>query len=453
MEKLKDTLSTIPWLILAMAIMGCGMARAMTLDIDQCRQLAISSNKSLKAASQQQMAAYYERKEAFTKYFPRVNGVGAYMRTGDELAIVSAEQKGMLNALVPGVGDELRTDTRNLGTLGATLTQPIYMGGKIRAYNRITHYAERVAQARYDLTLQNLVVEVDETFWTIANLQEKKKLIDSNISMLKQLQANVDALVEAGMSTKADQLSVAVKLNEAEIAQIQIDNGIDMARLLMCQLCGLDMDTDITLTLTSIEDLPMAMDAPTLVSQAWSQRDELKMLNLGSKVAQEKVKVARAEFLPSVALTAGYLSTYPSLFDGFEKKLKGTWGVGVAVSVPIVTSGERFYKVKAQKAEAIAAEFEEEEAKEKVELQVNQSVKRLRETRERVIAAQTAVAEADENVRTASIGVQEGVIPVINGIQAQTAWISAHSQLVEAQIDLRLALLYLDQSIGAVNVK
>ena len=163
------------------------------------------------------------------------------------------------------------------------------------------------------------------------------------------------------------------------------------------------------------------------------------------------MKIARAEFLPSVALTGGYFASDPSVFNSFEKKFKGTWNIGVAVNIPIVTWGDRGYKVKAARAEAIAAKFKVEETREMIELQVNQCRRRVTEAREKHAAALSSQAAADENLRYATLGLKEGVIPVSNVIEAQTAWLSAKTTLITSDIDLRLAYIYLNKSLGTIK--
>ena len=142
------------------------------------------------------------------------------------------------------------------------------------------------------------------------------------------------------------------------------------------------------------------------------------------------MKIARAEFLPTVALTGGYLASYPSVFNSFEKKFKGTWNVGVAVNIPLLTWGDRNYKVRSARAEAEAARFSLEETREKIELQVSQCRRKVAEARERYAASLSGQAEADENLRNATMGLKEGVIPVSNVIEAQTAWLSARTTLI-----------------------
>lgn len=461
-------------LSLLLAGQVCAQEPVTVLSLDSCRALAMRNNKELRMADSRQEAARFERKAAFTKYLPRVSATGAYMYTSKEISLLSDEQKEKLGhigsavaAVAPplqglagtldGIGNSLtealHTDTRNMGAVGLVLTQPVYMGGKIAAYNRITRYAEQVAERQHDLALQEVVVEVDEAYWQIVSLQSRKQLAESYLELVRKLDSDVQQMIHEGFATKADGLSVKVKVNEAQVALIQVDNGLALSRMLLCQLCGLKTDTHVALADEKKDSgLPDPVPADADVQTAFDRRPELDMLSLSADIHKEKIRLARAGFLPTVALTGGYMASNPSVFNSFERKMKGLWNVGVMVNIPLVTFGERAYKVKAARAEATAALFRLEETREKVELQVNQNRQKVQEAAERLHTARRSCEEADENLRYATLGLSEGVIPVSNVLEAQTAWLKSHAGHVAAQIDLRLANLYLLKSTGNLDI-
>ncbi|MBQ9286781.1 MAG: TolC family protein [Bacteroidaceae bacterium] len=377
----------------------------------------------------------------------------------------NAMLSGMAEA-VDGVGqsivDAFRTDTRNMTGAAVMLTQPLYMGGKIRAYDRITRLAQEAAGEQVTMDEQDLLVSVDEAYWRIVALQNKKNLAQSFLETVQKLDDDVEKLTAEGLATKADGLSVKVKVNEAQVALIQVDNGLTLSRMALAQLCGLPMDETFTLEdeggdVTTDGALQLAVslqpnaDAPFAVETAYAHRPELHALDIAAQVKREEVKVARSEYLPNLALTAGYLVSNPSVFNGFEKKFKGMWSAGVVLKVPILTWGDRIYKVRQAKAEAAIAQTHLDEVREKVGLQVNQNKQKMQEAKERLTTAIRSQEQADENLRMAQLGLREGVIPVSNVLQAQTAWLAAHSTLVEAEIDLRLADLYLMRSLGTLS--
>lgn len=304
-------------------------------------------------------------------------------------------------------------------------------------------------------------MDVDEAYWNLVALHSKKKLAEGYKTLVEKLESDVEQLVKEGMATKADLLSVKVKVNEAGVTLIQVNNGIELSRMNLCRICGLDMDEPIDVednmdNKTSIADFDDNVDmsnqsADYMVQQAEGNRKELQALELQNKIYDEKIKLARAEYLPKVALMGGYLASNPSVFNSFERKMKGLWNVGITLNVPILTWGDRSYKVKAAKAEACMHRYETEEVKEKIELQVNQCRQKLQESQERYQTTLRSVDEAEENLRYANHGMKEGVITLSNVMEAQTAWLKAKSEWVNAQVDVRLANLYLKKAIGTIN--
>ena len=450
--------------------------------LDSLRARAVGNNKSLLMAGQKKISAGYARKSAATSYLPKISATGAYMYTSRELSLLSDDQKHtlsnigtglsaavpdlapmspQLNSIGQGLVDALHTDTRNAGVVAVVLTQPLYMGGKIRAYNKITEYAEQASGTIYDKTLQDIIVSVDEAYWNLVALHSRKKLAEGYKALVDKLERDVEQLVKEGMATKADLLSVKVKVNEAGVALIQVDNGIELSRMNLCRICGLDMDEPIEIEdgngdmgqaegLEDNENL-MNQSATGLVQQAESKRKELQALWLQNNIYDEKVKLARAEYLPKLALMGGYLASNPSVFNSFERKMKGMWNVGITLNVPLLTWGDRSYKVKAAKAEACMHRYETEDVREKIELQVNQCHQKLQESVERYQTTLRSVDEAEENLRYANHGMEEGIVTLSNVMEAQTAWLKAKSEWVNAQVDVRLANLYLRQAVGAVR--
>ena len=128
-----------------------------------------------------------------------------------------------LNNVGQKIVDEFRTDTRNMWAGAVTLTQPIYMGGKLRAYNKITRYAEELAKSQQNTAAQEVVYQVDELYWQVVSLTYKKQLAESYAALIDSLQYNVQAMIEEGVATQSDGLTVAVRANEAQITLTQVD--------------------------------------------------------------------------------------------------------------------------------------------------------------------------------------------------------------------------------------
>lgn len=369
---------------------------------------------------------------------------------------LSSAMAPKLNAIGSEIVNEFEIDNTNVGVISVMLTQPLYMGGKIAAYHNIMKKVEQLTTAQAVGKENDVIVETDEAYWRIVGLQSKKRLAESYLRTIDTLNKDVERLIEAGFATKADGLKVRVKLNEAKVSVIQVENGITLSKMLLCQICGLDMNSDIELADINIDAegfVVPEISSTANVEEALNARYEMQSLALAKEIGEEKVKIARSEYLPTLALMGGYTTTNPSAFDGIKNEFGGMWNVGVVLKVPVVTCGERIYKVRAAKEEARIAEYQYDEAKEKITLQVNQNMQKVTEASERLQTAKESLKEAQENLRYAEVGLKEGMIPVSDVLQAETALLKAQSTAVEAEIDLLLADLYLKKSLGKIQSK
>ena len=351
--------------------------------------------------------------------------------------------------VVGAINDVQHLDIQNVWVGNVSLVQPIFMGGKIVSYNQITRYARELAESMHDLKLQDIIYKTDETYWQVVSLVNKKKLADSYVSLLRQMDEDITAMIAEGVATEADGLSVKVKLNEAEIAQTKVDNGLALSRMLLAQICGLPLDEPFTLADESLDEVSVSpSEGVADINQAFANRQELRSLDLASKIYKKKEKIVLSDMLPSVAFTANYFITNPNLMNGFKNEFAGMFNLGVLVKVPLSGWWEGTYKRNAARAETRIKQLEWEDAREKIELQVTQSVYKMNEANKKLASSTRNMQSAEENLRHANLGFEEGVIPALNLMQAQTAWFAAHSTLIDAQIDVKLTKVYYHKAMG-----
>lgn len=441
--------------VLSLALLASAFVYGQrTLTLDECRSLAIQNNKELQIAGEKVRVAGYDKQAALTKYFPQVSAMGTYMRNQKDINLLDDKTVAGLGKLLPiDVGAFTHLDIQDIWLGNVSLVQPVFMGGKIIAYNQITKYAKELAQSMNDLKLQDVIYKTDEAYWQVVSLVNKKKLADSYVSLLRKMDTDVQALIEEGIATQVDGMSVRVKLNQAEMAQTKVDNGLALSRMALAQLCGLPLEESLALADENIESLPESTSSSGSfsVEEAFINRQELKSLDYAVRIYKKKEKIALAEHLPSVALTANYLVTNPNSFNGFKNDFGGMFNVGVAVQVPISGWWEGTYKRNAARAETHIKQLELDDAKEKIELQVNQSVYKVNEAGKKLTASSRNKEKAEENLRHATIGFEEGVIPALNLMEAQTAWVEAQSDLIDAQIEVKLTDVYLSKALGRLS--
>jgi len=444
-------------------LFGKMVSAQQTLSLQECRDLAVKNNKELRIAEEKIRMADYEKKAALTKYFPQISANGAYMWNQKDLNLLDMGQLSsslasslgglaqlpVVQQTVGAINDLQHLDIQNVWVGNVALVQPVFMGGKIVTYNQITAYAKELAMSMNDQKLQDLLYKTDETYWQVVSLVNKKKLADAYVELLRKTDEDMVALIAEGVATQADGLSVKVKLNEAEMAQTKVNNGLALSRMLLAQLCGLPLTDTLTLADEQLDNFPVEERTTSVdVNQAFMNRNELKSLDLASKIYKKKERIVLADLLPTVAFSANYFVTNPNLFNGFKNDFAGMFNLGVIVRVPITGWWEGSYKRNAARAETRIRQLEWEDAREKIELQVNQSVYKVNEASKKLAASNRNMENAEENLRSANLGFEEGVIPALNLMAAQTAWFSARSTLIDAQIDMKLTQVYLNKALG-----
>lgn len=161
----------------------------------------------------------------------------------------------------------------------------------------------------------------------------------------------------------------------------------------------------------------------------------------------------RASMMPNLALVGAYSFSNPNMFDGFQKKFNGMFSVGAMLTIPIWHWGSNYNKLRAAKAQTVAANLQLDNAREMVDLQVNQASFKADEAFKTFSMTESNLAKADENLRCAQLGFRDGVMTVDNVMEAQTAWLKAHSENIDARIDVYLCDVYLNKVLGRLDVQ
>lgn len=370
-------------------------------------------------------------------------------------ALASSDFTGRINEMGHSVVEGLETDTRNTGFAMATVTQPIYMGGKLAAAYRTARLMHHLSGLEYDKEREATLVAVDAAYWQVVSVQHKKELADRYEALLDTLERNVQLAMEAEMATKGDLAKVRVKHNEARMNQTKATNGLHLAKMLLAQRCGMPLESEFSVAevggLSNNEELATASDSlhnyHASLEEIYEHRGEMQMLRIGDSIAREGVRMAASGLKPNIVVTGGYLMSNPNVFDGFSNTWGGTWMAGVAVNVPLMHIGS-IYALKAAKAKRRELAWQTEEAKELIALQVNKVSYELELAYKKRTQAESLVDEAEENLRLADESFKAGMCSSSDLMMAQTAWLQAQTELVDANIEIEMGKIYLQQALG-----
>ncbi len=458
------------------------------VSLDSCRNMALRNNKTIKVAEENIRGAGYTRQAARAAYLPGIDFTGTYMHNQHKIELLGADaklptmtfnpltQSYDYNVLIgpdakpvvdPATGTPIPTevavipkeamefDTRNVFAGAFTLTQPIFMGGQIRALNKIAEDAEAISRVSRTAVTQEVIYEVDQAYWLVVSLKEKQKLAESFVTLMGQFRDNVDAMLQEGVATRSDKLQVEVAYNEACIARTKVDNGLTLARMALAQVCGQPVETVMTLSDEGLpQRVPETVPVVTLdMAGVYERRPDLAVVRHSISLLKHREDLALGEMLPKVALVGAYSFSNPNVNHGFEKRFGGGFSVGAALTIPLWHWGGNYNQLRAARSNTTAQRLLLEDLEEKVTLQANQARFSYQEAFKTYDMTRSNLLSAEANLENAQLGFKEGVLTTDDVIGAQTAWLKANSENIDAEIGIRLCETYLSKVLGTLEVR
>lgn len=458
------------------------------IPLETFRSMALENNKKLMMSRERLKGAEYTKKEAFAAYLPGIDFAGGYTYNQRELSLISEDQmlptksfnlqtgkyeynlvidprtgmpiKGPNGQYVPSTvaiipKEAMTFDIHNVFFGAVTLTQPIYMGGKIVALNEMARAGVNAAREMQNLEAQNVVYAVDAAYWQVVSLKAKYRLATSYVALLDSLYNDVNKMYAAGVATKSDILSVEVKRNSAQIDLTKVENGLVLSRMALAQVCGIPVNTPLVLAdednTTAVPAEGVSPEGGYNMEDVYSRRADLRALGQAVEAAKFQKRVVLSDMLPNVALVGAYSVSNPNMYDGFEKKFKGAFSVGAMVKIPLWHWGGHLNKYKAAETAETVRRLELQDAKEMVSLQVSQASFKTQEAYKTYAMTTNNLRKADDNLRNAKLAFSEGMGTTDNVMAAQTAWLKAHSEQIDALIDVQLCQVYLSKALGTLT--
>lgn len=351
-----------------------------------------------------------------------------------------------LNALGRDITQALDIDMRNVYAGSINISQPVYLGGKLRAMYKSASLADELSQQQQQQQLEQLMVGVDEAYWRVVNMRHKQQLAQQYYDLLDKLSRDVEAMLDAEVASQSDAAQVRVKKNEAQMNLTKADVGLRLSRMVLNQMAGFPLDTVFLLEEDSLLEVHHPYDTLPM-EEVRGRRHELQMLRLSQGIADAGVQAARSALLPNIGVTAGYAVSNPNFINGYQQAPGGSFTAGVVVNVPLCHPAA-LYALKAAKHKRNEIQYQMDDASEKIELQVNKLNFELQVADEKLRQSRANLECAEENLRLADESFHAGLIGLADLMQAQTAWFSAKTDITEAEVAVRMSYLYLRQALG-----
>lgn len=436
------------------------------LSLQDCRNMALDSNKTMLGAELLEQKTKYDKNAMLTNFFPKISAYGFYLYNTNDLNLEFPSSTLDLSQLPIPLPDftilsfTLPFSLSNSFTVGAKLMQPIFMGGKIVAGYKMTKIGTQMAAKNKSLKSMELIVNVDEAYWThvkTCKLYDAANSFEETVNAVYKL---VSDAKEMGMATDNDLLKVRVQQNNAKLMVSKAQNGMTLSKMNLCHYLGMSLFSDIKVDTANFSiDEDLYLDSTSI-----SNRPDYQLLEMKSKLAKQNVKVVMADYLPQVGVMASYGYTDALTYKGIkvdgstsnktnnDRLFQGDgFSLMATVNIPICAWGQGHFKISSAKKEEEIANNEKAILQEKMELEQTMYRFNAQDARLKVELTKSSLEAATASLKSSQDYYEVGVEPLAGLLESQTQWIKANSDYIEAVGEFKLEYTRYLKAIGMLN--
>ena len=414
------------------------------LSVQDCIEMALENNIELKNSQLEIDKARATKKEAQTMYYPTVAAQAVAFDALNPMITVgiddidNAQLRQILYTLYAEYGANMGLDkeysfVQNGVILNTIVTEPIYAGGRIRNGNKLAKLGIEAAEYQSKVKEDEVRLQTETLYWQIIALEEKNATLDDLDQLLDTLDKDLSEAIEAGLAMPTDQYKLRVKQNESRLNRKKLNDGITLLKMALAQYIGADWQT-MTLTDTlGLETEPSAYFQ--IASEAVAQRNESHLLDLSLKAEKLKKKMTLGEALPS--LMVGGSANYNTVFENSKPNAM----VFAMLQIPITDWHKTSFKLKKHDLDTEMAENTRRDFTEKMQLQTNQAWFNLEQSWLRISMAQTALSDAEANLKITEDYYDAGLVALSDVLEAQTLLKQSRDELTDSRVEYRINLV------------
>ena len=373
---------------------------------------------------------------------------------------VKVKAKGLLIEATSGAlpqlafaGNYTRSDMSFLGTkdnysLALNLTQPIYLGGSVRAAIRGAKVHTNIADEILRQRCQEVLFEAKRGYYDVLLAKELESADEEQVNLTRSHLEEVEKRLKEGVASKFDLLRAQVALANARAQAIQSKNAVRLAVTSFLKTLGLSPQSQVDFV-DELRDEEVAPEFDQEESKALIYRSDLRQAALNIRYQKEKIEIAKSGLRPRLNFLATYQWARPfaGLGDAWEDELSGM----LTLEVPLFDGFRTKGKVMQEEASLAAIKTLALDLEETMRTEIEQALLSIEDAQEFVQSQEANVAQAEESLRLAEVGYRNGVNRLIEVLDARVALTQARRNLSQAIYNHMLARLLLERATGLIG--
>lgn len=433
MKKIYSSFFAISFLMMGIA---ANAQEKKSLTLDEAIMLGIQNSKYLKIdeAKIQEATANYLKAKNNRLPSLKVSGTALALANADvNLKILPASQNG---------GNTPKANSAFLGNVSASL--PIFTGGKIKYGIQSAEYLIEASKLSNENDKIAIAYNVSQAYNNLFKANQAIIVLQENLSASQKRDESFQRLENNGIIARNDKLKANLQTSNIELQLLEAQNNYSIANINMDLLLGIDESTEIEIDENYINEMAENHSVSFYLNQAIKNRKDLQAIEYQKRAAELGIKSAKAESLPTIALTGGYIAAeIPKIFTVINA---ANFGIGIQYNI------DNLWKKNSSLLEAEAKEKQlsatNDLLSDQIKLEVNKDFQNSEFAKKKIIVYEKAATQANENYRVTKNKFDNGLATITELLDADAAQISANVNVVNAKADAALAYRKLLQTSG-----
>jgi outer membrane protein TolC len=418
-----------------------GPQGSSSLTLKESIEIALQKSPTLQGAQGAIREAQYRRLGTVSDFLPVVSTQYSYTRL----------EKAPGFFYPPPINMAVKTGTKDNYALTNTVTQPVFTGGALINNYLLAKIGVDTAKVEFEQTKLDLVLQVKTSYYGVLNAEKGVEVAQQAVAQLESHYMVAQAFFDAGMIPKNDLLQTEVQLAQTRQNLIKAQNALEVARAVFNTLLRRGINEPVRLG-EPLEYIPMTVDVNAFTEEAFRERPEIRLSELGIQSAKKGVGLAASKLFPQVSIVFNYerLGDTPSVNGSRYIFDADTWNVMGVAQWTIWDWGKAWWGVGENKAKVFQAKCALEEVKDAVKLDVQSTSLSVTEARKNIQVAETALSQAEENFRISEERYKGQVATSTEVLDALTLLTQARTNYHTALSDYNVAKARLQRAIGGM---
>lgn len=417
------------------------------LTMQDAVSIALRTNRDVINASEEVRRADYRITEATAGAYPQINGSwGIDKNLKPQVFVISMpDSMGVMRQ------SRLKVGTDYQSSLGATLSQPIYVGGKVGTALKAAKIYKNISTETERDTRQNVMLGTIQAFNNAILAREQRNIAFESLTQAQRHLENVQNLRAAGSATEYDLLRARVNVANQRPTLLEAENNVHISLLRLKEVMGADPDAPIDIKgAFAVPDTTLLQSAEAEI--ALRNRPDVQASRMTIDLQKQAVNLARGDFLPTLSASTTY--AYVGNFDRLayhSADWNPTWTVGLNLSFPIFTGFKTYAKYKQAAVDYSEAQTTYRKTRDSVVIEVREYVMNLRKAMDQIASQQMNVEEAQRALELSENLYKNGKATQLEVLDAELALAVAKNNMTSALYSGAMAEISLRKSLGLLD--